>query len=134
MDNHRLATERGRYLARTTDLRRPEARAIAYAEFGFSHNGIAKQIETSESTVKDYLERAMALYGLEITKTLLPDKEPPDYDRVEPTYHRTLEFKTERQKWIKYVDRHQNRLPQEWVNSVLKTAEEDDMYSIKAES
>lgn len=123
-DDDRYATQRGRYLAKTTDLRKPEAEAVAYTERGYSFDGVAKRMDTSESTVKDYMQRAMALYGLEITETLLPEEEPPDYDTVEPGYHETLD-EQEREKWIQFVVRHQEKLPQEWAHEVIETARED---------
>lgn len=125
MDVQRYATQRGRYLARTTDLRKPEAKAIAYAEQGFSINGISKKLDVSESTVKDYLERAMAQYGLEIAETLLPDEEPPDYEKVGPGYHRNLKNTQDKEEWVKLVDRHRDKLPQEWVHNVLGPAKND---------
>lgn len=66
----------------------------------------------------------MALYGLEIAETLLPEEGPPDYERVEIGYHKQLK-EEEQVKWIKYVDRHRERLPQSWVNSVIESAKED---------
>jgi DNA-binding CsgD family transcriptional regulator len=125
-DDDRYATQRSRYLAKTTELRKPEAKAVAYTERGYSFDGVAKQMDTSESTVKDYMQRAMALYGLEITETLLPDEEPPDYDdeEVEPGYHESLS-EYEREKWVKFVTRHQDKLPQEWAHDVVEAARAD---------
>lgn len=124
-DDDRYATQRGRYLAKTTELRKPEAKAVAYTERGYSFDGVAKQMDTSESTVKDYMERAMALYGLEITETLLPDEEPPDYDdEVDPGYHETLD-ESDQEKWVKFVTRHQDKLPQEWAHEVVEAARDD---------
>lgn len=125
-DDDRYATQRSRYLAKTTELRKPEAKAVAYTERGYSFDGVAKQMDTSESTVKDYMQRAMALYGLEVTETLLPDEEPPDYDgeEVEPGYHESLS-EYEREKWVKFVTRHQDKLPQEWAHEVVEAARAD---------
>lgn len=123
-DDDRYATQRGRYLAKTTELRKPEATAVAYTERGHSFDGVAKQMDTSESTIKDYMQRAMALYGLGITETLLPDEEPPDYDQVEPGYHETLD-EYERKKWAEFVVRHREKLPQEWAHEVIEAARED---------
>lgn len=128
MNDHRRVAKRGRYLAQTTDLRPPEGMAVAYTELGFSFNGIAKNIDTTETTVRGYIERAMALYGLDIAETLLPGEESPDYEQVEPTYYRTLENETEQRAWVKYVVRHEDRLPQEWVNSALEAAREDGVH------
>ncbi|USZ68868.1 hypothetical protein NGM10_03815 [Halorussus salilacus] len=124
MDDDRYATQRGRYLAQITELRKPEATAVAYTERGYSFDGVAKHMDTSESTIKDYMQRAMALYGLEITETLLPDEEPPDYEKVEPRYHETLN-EQEREKWVQFVVRHQDKLPQEWAYEVIEAARED---------
>lgn len=125
MDDHRYATQRGRYLARITDLREPEAKAIAYTELGYSFNGLAKHLDTSESTVKDYMGKAMALYGLGITETLLPEQELPDYQRVDPGYHRSLSNRRDKEKWIQLVDRYREKLPREWVTDVLREAKAD---------
>jgi predicted transcriptional regulator len=124
MDDDRYATQRGRYLAQTTELRKPEATAIAYTELGYSFDGVAKQMDTSESTVKDYMQRAMAQYGLEMAETLLPDEEPSDYEEVKPGYHETLD-EYEREKWVKFVTRHQEKLPQEWAHEVVQAARDD---------
>ena len=124
MDEERFATQRGRLLSRTTSLRENEALAVAYAELGYSVNGISKNIGTSASPVKEYLEKAMALYGMEMTLTIDPDEELPTYEQVEPGYHRTLS-EAERREWVKLVDRYSSKLPQEWANSVLESAAED---------
>ena len=63
--DERLAHERARYLEATTGLRAAEADAVAYAELGYSSSGIAKQIDTGESTVRAYLARTIAQYGPE---------------------------------------------------------------------
>lgn len=63
--DERLAHERARYLEATTNLRAAEADAVAYAELGYSSSGIAKQIDSGESTVRSYLERTIAAYGPE---------------------------------------------------------------------
>lgn len=124
-DEDRYTTQRGRYIAKTTVLRDPEAKAVAYSERGYSFDGIAKHLDTSESTVQGYLERAMALYGLEVAATVLPSEEPGEIERVEPGYHRTLESETERRKWLKFVKRHEEKLPTEWLHDVLEAARAD---------
>jgi len=124
LTDERYTIQRGRYLARTTDLRAPEAEAISYAELGYSTSGISKQIDVSQSTVQEYLEKAMALYGLEIAETLLPGEESSDYERVEPGYHNTLQ-EEERSVWLTYVNRHRDKFPQEWVHEVISSARED---------
>ena len=47
----RWAEERARYIDRTTDFDRTEAEIIAFAELGFSHSGIGKRVDVTESTV-----------------------------------------------------------------------------------
>lgn len=123
MEDDRYATQRARYISRTTDLRKPEAKAVAYSERGYSIRGAAKRLDTTESTVQAYLERAMARYGLEVTETLLPDEEPPELEEVSPEYHRDLAGSEER-TWLTYVHRHREKLPQEWIASVEESAEE----------
>lgn len=124
MDDDRYATQRGRYLAKITDLRKREATAIAYTERGYSFGGVAKHMDTSESTVKEYMQRAMARYGLDIAETILPDEDEPDYEQVEPGYHEGLD-KYDQEKWAKFVIRYEEKLPQEWVHSVLDAARKD---------
>jgi DNA-binding CsgD family transcriptional regulator len=63
--DERVAHERARYLEATTDLRAVEADAVAYSELGYSSSGIAKQIDSTESTVRSYLKRTIAEYGPE---------------------------------------------------------------------
>lgn len=125
-DDHRYAVQRARYLARDTDLSKDQATAVAYAERGYSVSGTSQHVSTSESTIKTYRERAMAMYGMEITETLLPEEDPPDYEIVDAGYHRSL-HKVDQKKWVKLVDRHRDQLPQEWVNSVLEAAREDGL-------
>ena len=55
-----------------------------------------------------------------------PGDEPPEYDRVEPGYHRDLP-REERQEWGSLVADHTGKLPAEWVNDVLKEAEDDGL-------
>jgi hypothetical protein len=65
----------------------------------------------------------MARYGLEATETLLPDEEPPELEEVSPEYHRALAG-LEKRTWLTYVDRHREKLPQEWVASVEESAKD----------
>lgn len=110
IDDDRYATQRGRYLAKTTELRLPEAKTVAYSERGYSHYGIAKRLDTTESTVKTYAEGALALYGLEIMETLLPDEEPADYEQVESGYHRSLKGRS-KETSFDFIRRHGDSLP-----------------------
>lgn len=133
MVDERSATERGRYLARDTQLRKPEAMAVAYSELGYSVSGIAKHVDASESTIQSYLERAIALYGFGIAETLLDPENPPSYERVESGYHQSLETEDEQEEWAQIVDRHQEKLPQEWVHEVLEEMKDDDLLSVSVE-
>ena len=88
--DERLAHERARYLETTTDLRAAEADAVAYAELGYSSSGIAKQIDSGESTVRAYLARTIAGYGPEAVHARATgdfetdrDLKPADADDVE---------------------------------------------------
>lgn len=130
MDADRYATQRGRYLARTTDLRQPEAEAVAYSERGYSFDGIAKKLDVSESTAQEYMERAMALYGLEIAETMLPTENPPDYEMVDVDYLDKLSDRTELETWVKYVDRHADKLPADWTNKIIEQAESEKLREI----
>jgi hypothetical protein len=47
----RWAKERARYIRRTTDFDSTEAEIIAFAELGYSHSGIGKRVDVTESTV-----------------------------------------------------------------------------------
>lgn len=47
----RWARERARYIRRTTDFDATEAEIIAFAELGYSHSGVAKCVDVTESTV-----------------------------------------------------------------------------------
>lgn len=125
MDEERYVQQRARFIARTTDLREPEAKAVAYMEKGYSQRGAAKQLDSTESTVQAHLERAMARYGLSITETLLPNEEPPEISEVQPGYHRELPHEDEQLIWLTYVDRHQKKLPPDWVAEVLNAAKKD---------
>lgn len=64
-DEETNAHERARYVEATTDLRGPEADAVAYSELGYSNHGIAKRIDSTTSTVGTYLQRVIAQYGPE---------------------------------------------------------------------
>lgn len=133
MDDDRYATQRGRYISRATELREPEAKAVAYSERGYSRHGIAKSIDRNENTVQDYLERAQARYGLNSILTLFPNQfdDPPELEPAEPGYHRNLSPKEEKIKWLKLVDKHSDKLPQEWVLAVFDAAEQDGLARSK---
>ena len=126
-DDSQYATRRGGYLARTTELRKVEGTAVAYSERGYSHRGIAQQMDSTVSTVRKYLGQAMARYGLEICETIVASEEQaPDYEPVEPGYHRTRTPR-DQQIWLDHVRRHEGALPAEWVAAVDKAAREDGL-------
>jgi hypothetical protein len=64
-DDDRAATERARYLDRTTSLDRDHAEAVAYAELGYSDAGIAKRMPVTEATVTAWLDAVADRYGAE---------------------------------------------------------------------
>jgi DNA-binding CsgD family transcriptional regulator len=70
----RAVKQRARYLDRTSDLRRREALALAWRERGWSLGGIAKQIDASEGTVAEYMDRVTARYGVRATFTKTADE------------------------------------------------------------
>lgn len=126
LPDHRFATQRAQYLARTTELRQNEAKAVAYSEQGRVWAWIGRELDTNADTVKSWMERAMARYGLEISHTLLPsqlqeDPTTPEYDPVSPDYFDQIP-QAEHEEWIEYVERHSTRLPISWVQEVLEEA------------
>lgn len=125
--DERYATQRARYLARSTNLRKIEGEAVAFAERGYSANGIAKKMDTSASTAQGYLKRAWAEYGMEVgLEKVLPGEQPPDYERVDPGYHRDLPPE-ERERWVGLVVDHADKLPADWVADVLDEAKADGL-------
>lgn len=63
----RAATERSRYLARTTALDERPAKAVALSEMGFSDAGIAKRLDATEATVTGYFDAVVERYGIGAT-------------------------------------------------------------------
>ena len=90
-DPDKYATQRGRYLIRQLELGKKQGKAIGYCERGYSWSSIAKNLDTTQGTVKAYIERAMCLYGFEIAEQKVPvGEDQPEYERVEPTYYQYL--------------------------------------------
>ena len=113
----RYATLRGRYLSKTTELRIKEATAVAWSELGYSISEIAKKMDTTESTVDDYHNKAIALYGLEILENLVPEAGNADYDRIDAEY--VIDLPRQRKEaWKDSFNRKKKSLPQEWVAEV----------------
>lgn len=61
--------KRGEYLRRVTDFREPIPQALAYREIGYSHSGIARELDTTESTVEKWMEEIAEEYGEETIET-----------------------------------------------------------------
>jgi hypothetical protein len=125
LDDDRYATQRATQLARGTLLRKVEAEAVAYSERGYSRPGIANKMDSSKGTIQKYHEKALALYGMQATGVRTDGESPPPVpDQVEPGYHQEL-VDPEQKRWLTYVDRHRNNLPQSWVHEVLDAARDD---------
>jgi hypothetical protein len=56
-DPDRWVKHRSRYIERTTDFDNTDAEVIAWAELGYSHSGIAQEIDISRSATKSRMER-----------------------------------------------------------------------------
>jgi len=131
----RLITQRANYLSRSTDLRENIAEAIAWSERGYARSSIARELETSKSTVKGWHERAMAQYGLEIVETLTGDQlEPPlsepSYEGVGAEYLDELQTRADKERWLECVQRNADKLPASWVNDVLERAQREGYLSV----
>jgi len=131
----RRVTQRANYLARATDLRKSEAKAVAWSERGYANSTIGRKLDTSKSTAKGWLERAMAQYGLEIAEVLSPDQlEPPlsepAYEAVDESYLDELQTRADKERWAECVERNADSLPAEWVNPVLDRLEQEGYVSI----
>lgn len=128
-DDEHYATHRSSMLARDLELRPPETEAIAYCELGYSWSGAAREMDSSESTVKSYVERAICLYGFEIAESTvtMDDTELPEYERVEPDYWKTREG-SDRRQWMNLVLNYEGKLPAEFVADVEESAREHGLY------
>lgn len=124
-EHDRYAAERARVLERTTPLREPEARALAYSELGYSTSGIARRVDVSRGTVREYLERATALFGPRAVEPLGPGEDPPDLERVEPGFQAQLGADHLVVAWLEAVAGQADALPEEWVLSVADGAGAD---------
>lgn len=133
-DIDRAITQRANYLSRATDLRKKEAKAIAWTGRGYSWRSVARRLDTGKSTAKGWIERAMAQYGLSIAETLTdgqlePPLSEPSYEAVGPDYLDTLEREDQR-RWVECVDRHHDSLPQEWVAPIMDEIRSRGLVSI----
>lgn len=120
--DERYAMERSSQLARELDLRRPICRTVAYSERGYSSSGMAKGMDTTESTIDAYMEIAIAKYGFEIYETHICDGDDlPVYEAVGPDYVGSRSH-GETEQWVDLVFTHEKKLPAEWVHQVKEKA------------
>lgn len=113
-EEDRWARHRARYLERGTDLRYPEALALAYSELGYTRSAIARKdpLDTTKSTVKSYHERIAAQYGIHT----LNAKHPGEFDRQTELTEVTLEDvksypRKTREDWYKMAVRNIDDVP-----------------------
>jgi DNA-binding CsgD family transcriptional regulator len=104
------ARRRAAYLRRTTELTDREADALAYSELGFSYRGVAKQIDSTTGTVKQYLERAAATYGPHVAGCRNYFEVDTDLEPVEPDDTERW-VSGVRERWFSLVERHPDRAP-----------------------
>lgn len=65
----RYVRKRGEYLKRVSSLRENICEALAWREIGYSKSGIAKKMDTTESTVKSWMEEVEEEYGKDALET-----------------------------------------------------------------
>lgn len=82
-DEDREAIERGRYLTRKHGLCATHGRALAYRELGYSLSGIAHKVESTEATVRTWLDRIAVRHGLGAVDTKWAEQREGPLD--EPT-------------------------------------------------
>lgn len=61
--------KRTQYLKRVSKLRPAVCKALAYREIGYSSSGIAKEMETTESTVSSWFDEIKEEYGKDALET-----------------------------------------------------------------
>lgn len=88
-DVERVASERGAYLAATTDLDRRQGRSVGYLELGFSDAGAARKIGVAPTTVSGWISRTVAQYGPRVG---FPTPASERGDLVEVTRERVLDL------------------------------------------
>ena len=106
----RWASRRAEYLEWTTVLSGREALAVAYSERGFSDAGIAKRIDSTEGTVGNYLDRAVAAFGPAVRH---PRHDPEVKRDLEPVGLEDLaDWRQHRREvWREAADRHPDFAP-----------------------
>jgi len=126
VSDERYATQRGSQLARTTDLGRKAAEAIAWSEKGYSRSAIASRMDSTAGTIKDYHERAMAMYGFEILEEHVAEGDGlPEYDRVDADYlEESGRTRDELKDWVRMVLNNEGRLEVEMTNTVRDQAQD----------
>lgn len=117
-DKHdRDTLKRARYLARTAGLNEQQSLALAYREQGFSTSGIASEIGSTEGTVRSYMRRIAAQYGLEAIWTKTED-ERTDLEEVTP--ERLDELSDEvRKDWREQASHFPEHVPEAVRNEVV---------------
>lgn len=117
--DERLAHERARYLEATTELRPVEADAVAFSELGYSTSGIAKQIDSGESTAATYLERAIARFGPEAAHARATSELATDADLEPVTRDQVLAWPEHyRGVWRDAAERHPEHVPDDVAGGV----------------
>ena len=94
MEGVSTVQERVEWLTTTYDLSENNAKALLLAEIGYSHSGIAKRLDVTESTAKKYLDTLEEKIGKHVTETLpksvryptFPGDTPKDEVRYSPDY------------------------------------------------
>lgn len=95
--------KRARYLARTAGLNEQQSLALAYREQGYTASGIADKIDSTEGTVRSYMRRIAAQYGLSATETKV-EEERTDLEEVD--HERLIALSDEVLDQYKEIARH----------------------------
>lgn len=70
----REAERIAQFLERAHGLREPKAKALAYRWQGYSHSGIAREIDSTEATVLRYMDEIEDEYGSRAILTPFPEQ------------------------------------------------------------
>jgi hypothetical protein len=62
-DEQRWVDRRAQFLQREYGLRDRRSRTLAWSDLGYSSSGIAKRVDSTESTVRGYLDEASERFG-----------------------------------------------------------------------
>lgn len=115
--DERKAVTRSRYLRRTSDLTKTQSLALAYREMGYSASGVARKIDSTEGTVRNYVRRIAAQYGLEAVDTKLAE-ERTDLEEITPERLDQLSPAV-RADWRDMALDHLEHVPEELQEEVL---------------